>query len=132
LFAYALAVPTYEVPYEADPDQRYFYSGMEALLLGWGAFYVNPAWFANPLWVWSIWRMLSAQAPNIWASIIGLGLASFALTPLEAYHLDDTAGDVARPLLGAKVWVGTNLLVAVTAMVAGLTNLTRSRGTERP
>jgi len=116
----ALVFPVYVVPWESDPDETYAYRGFEALIFGWAAVLsgINFAWLANPLWVWGVVRMVRGLPPSLWASLLGVALSIFALEPFEAYRLDDTAGDVARPTLGAAIFVTSNAVIALAAIAS--------------
>jgi hypothetical protein len=121
----ALVLPAYMVPWESDPDETYAYRGFDALIFGWAAVFsgINFAWLANPPWLWGAARLVRGLPPNLWASLLGVALSAFALESFDAFRLDDTAGDVARPTLGATLFVASNVVVALAAIVAQLLRL---------
>lgn len=142
LWLWTLALPVYLRFFEPDVREQAY--GIECLLFGWAspleairsptlgnalpAQYQNHgpliiwgefsfaalAWYANPLWVWNLQRMLCGQQPKLALATASAILAAMALQPVYINFGDDHGVATASvPLVGAYLWV-----VAVTIPLA--------------
>jgi len=111
----SLLLPAYVVQIETTLENGFYY-GYDCLLIGWfaalsGATY---GWLANPLWFWTIYRLLRGRPPTTWVALAAAALALTALLPFDAMRVDDHVNSGARPQIGAVIWAS-----AVCAPLAG-------------
>jgi hypothetical protein len=122
LWSVSLFLPAYVTALGGDPKHSYFHHGYDMLLLGW----YGPlewdrkfAWYANPFFLWSVWRMSAGRAPNAVGAFIGIALALTALHPFHIEFGDDHGvNGESLPRSGAYVWAAAFVPAVLVAAVS--------------
>jgi hypothetical protein len=87
-----------------------------------GAFLALFSWYANPLWLWTIARLLRKARPHPLVPLAAAFLAVAALQPLVQGHITDSHGvDSAEvPAIGAWLWAAAICLPGLALLLARL------------
>jgi hypothetical protein len=122
MWGVALFCPSYVTLLEDQTAQPTY--GLELLFFGpLGGSEGHYAWFANPLWAWSLWSMARGRSPNLLICVAAVWLALPALQPFRVLIGDDHGvNGESKPLFGAYVWIAAlvpPLLVSVIDFMRG-------------
>ena len=107
-------------PVFAAPDPEWIPTELSAFLppTETGALLAGFAWYANPLWAWSVYRILQGSRPAWLVALVSLILALPTLQPLQDRIFDAHGVNSAMmPAIGVYIWVvAISIPAAVTLL----------------